>query len=389
MRVLFINEASFIGGAETNLLSILRAAPRSSIEPVAVLLPWEGPLAEEIRWLGIPVGFVRYHKFSLRNPYLYVQTLWQISTWIWRTRAEVIHLNHQWLVEYAVQAGRITRRPTVCYMRGWKEDAFLATHSKWLSNVNTTIADSEAVRRLLLDWSIPSSKVVTIYSGIDTQCYEMAYSTGKLRYSLGITQETPLVGCIARLAPEKGLEDLLQAALYVAKRISDVLFIFIGSDESHNGTYRQSLENYATKLGIRNKVVFTGFRKDIPELLQELDVVTLPSHTESLGLSVLEALAASRIVVATSVGGVPEMIADNQNGFLVPPKQPRALAQALIRALELSPERRTEMSQKARQSSWDFDIQTQVSRLEVLYKQLVDSSSLGSPRRGFLSERRS
>jgi glycosyltransferase involved in cell wall biosynthesis len=274
-------------------------------------------------------------------------------------------------------------------MRGWKEDAFLATHSKWLSNVNTTIADSEAVRRLLLDWSIPSSKVVTIYSGIDTQCYEMAYSTGKLRYSLGITQETPLVGCIARLAPEKGLEDLLQAALYVAKRISDVLFIFIGSDESHNGTYRQSLENYATKLGIRNKVVFTGFRKDIPELLQELDVVTLPSHTESLGLSVLEALAASRIVVATSVGGVPEMIADNQNGFLVPPKQPRALAQALIRALELSPERRTEMSQKARQSSWDFDIQTQVSRLEVLYKQLVDSSSLGSPRRGFLSERRS
>ena len=99
VRVLFINEASFIGGAETNLLSILKTASEASFEPVAVLLPEHGPLADKVGELGIPVGFIDYHRFSLRNPVRYLQTLWRLVSLVCRTQPDVIHLNHQWLVE--------------------------------------------------------------------------------------------------------------------------------------------------------------------------------------------------------------------------------------------------------------------------------------------------
>jgi glycosyltransferase involved in cell wall biosynthesis len=181
----------------------------------------------------------------------------------------------------------------------------------------------------------------------------------------------PIVGCVARLSAEKGLEDLLQAARYLVNEMPDVRFVVIGEDDSSGQTYKRRLCAYATELGISNNVVFMGFRDDVPRLLVDLDVVALPSHTESLGLAILEAMAAGRIVVATSVGGIPEMIRDGQNGFMVPPEQPYALAQALMLALRLPPEKHLQITQEAQRTALGFDIKRQLLLLEEVYKGLV------------------
>jgi glycosyltransferase involved in cell wall biosynthesis len=144
----------------------------------------------------------------------------------------------------------------------------------------------------------------------------------------GIPEDAPIVGVVARLEAEKGHRTLIDAWPDVLAAVPNAWLLVIGE-----GSERDALEAQAASLGVSERVVFTGRREDVPAVTAALDVAVLPSYREAQGLSVLEAMALSRPVVASNVGGIPEMIEDGVTGLLVPPNDCSALATAIVKLL--------------------------------------------------------
>jgi glycosyltransferase involved in cell wall biosynthesis len=174
--------------------------------------------------------------------------------------------------------------------------------------------------------------VTLIHNGIDLDRYDQQLPCCTLREEYGLPPEGPMVGVVARLEPEKGHLTLLDAWPGVLAEFPSATLLIIGE-----GSRREALEAQVEGLGIGDSVVFTGRRDDVPAVTKALDVAVLPSYREAQGLTILEAMALSRPVVASNVGGIPEMIEDEVTGLLVPPHDPAALAGAILRLLRDHP----------------------------------------------------
>jgi len=236
---------------------------------------------------------------------------------------------------------------------------------KYGDRVGRFIAVSECIREILLRAGLSPSKVVTIHSGVDLGKFDGVGPLNGFRDGWSIPQEAILVGSVAALAPCKDQHTLLRAAQRVVARIPQARFLIVGEGELEGVLRRQRDE-----LGLCKHVVFTGFRWDVGAVLRILDVFVLSSYLEGLGTSVLDAMLCSLPVVATRVGGVPEMVADGRSGLLVPPRDPEALADAIGVLLEDKGRRRT-FGQEGRRLVEQFDIEKTVHRTERVYLELV------------------
>jgi glycosyltransferase involved in cell wall biosynthesis len=249
---------------------------------------------------------------------------------------EVIH-NHMYRAEVVG-----TRAALLLGELGCKRPAVISTiHSSRIRCVD----DRMALRQLtpLMDRLIVVSKAIEqkiaeegrigapvslIYNGVDLQRYNHQQPCCTLHEEYSIPEASPIVGVVARLEAEKGHRVLLDAWPLVLASHAEAWLLIVGE-----GSERNSLEAQAVALGISDHVVFTGRREDVPAVTAALDVAVLPSYREAQGLSVLEAMALSRPVVASNVGGIPEMIEDDVTGLLVPPGDSQALATAINRLL--------------------------------------------------------
>ncbi|TMG24538.1 MAG: glycosyltransferase [Chloroflexi bacterium] len=167
-----------------------------------------------------------------------------------------------------------------------------------------------------------------IYNGVDLDRYERQEPCCTLPEEYGMEPGAQLVGVVARLEPEKGHPTLLEAWPKVLQSCPEAYLLIIGE-----GSRRAELERQVSELRIAHRVVFTGRRDDIPAVTAALEIAVLPSYREAQGLTILEAMALRRPVVASAVGGIPEMIEDGLTGLLVPPRDPEALATAIVRLL--------------------------------------------------------
>ena len=253
---------------------------------------------------------------------------------------EVIH-NHMYRAEVVG-----TRAALLLGEMGCKRPAIISTiHSSRVRCVD----DRVALRQLtpLMDRLIVVSKAIElkiqeegrtgaplslIYNGVDLQRYNHQQPCCTLHEEYSIPEDAPIVGVVARLEAEKGHRVLLEAWPLVLAANPDAWLLVVGE-----GSERNSLEAQAGSLGISEHVVFTGRREDVPAVTAALDVAVLPSYREAQGLSVLEAMALSRPVVASNVGGIPEMIEDGVTGLLDPPGNREALAAAINRLLSDHP----------------------------------------------------
>jgi glycosyltransferase involved in cell wall biosynthesis len=190
------------------------------------------------------------------------------------------------------------------------------------------IVVSRAIEQKIADEGRKSAPISLIYNGVDLQRYNHQQPCCTLHEDYHIDADAPIVGVVARLEAEKGHRTLLQAWPLVLAAVPNAWLLVVGE-----GSERDSLEAQADLLGISGRVVFTGRREDVPAVTAALDISVLPSYREAQGLSVLEAMALSRPVVASAVGGIPEMIEDGVSGLLVPPHDCAALAAAIVRLL--------------------------------------------------------
>lgn len=370
-RVLFVNHSTVIGGAETNLLNIIRYSRDGDFCPVGVLLPDDGPLSKEVRSLGVPVSLIAYHAFHWRNPLRYAQTLGQLILAIRRSGADVVHLNHQWLVEYIVLAGRLTRTPVICHVRNYLDAGIVTDNRTWLLRATVIAVVSQAVGQSLHSLDLLGTKLRLVYDGID--CYRFCKSDQERNSSTPVSARLPVIGFCGRIVPEKGPEELIAAIPLVLDRYPLARFVFAGVDQE-GGEYIKQLERKAEALGVSEQVEFIGFRPDIENVLARLDVLTLPSRPsmrEGLPLSALEGLASGCMVVATPNSGIPEAIQDGRTGFLVEPEHPAKLAEAITKALKLTDQERVAIRNAARDLvNKKFSIHAQVTQLGKLYREL-------------------
>jgi len=199
----------------------------------------------------------------------------------------------------------------------------ILSRAKYL-NVDRVIAISERVKRVLVSDGVPEERVDVVYSGVDIERFQNVEGE-YLVSEFGLDRNNLRIGNIAALAWHKDHRTLIKAARIVIDRFPQAIFLIVGE-----GSLRRELEILIKKSNLEKNVKLLGFRRDIPEILSILDLFVLSSSWEGLGTSLLDAFASRIPVVATNVGGIPEIVKDRENGILVPPANPGALAEAII-----------------------------------------------------------
>jgi len=215
-----------------------------------------------------------------------------------------------------------------------------------------------------------TEKIVTIHSGVEIDDYLSArVNVEEKRESLGISTRGLVVGTVGWLLPIKGPMHLLNAMESVWQDYPETTPVFVGK-----GDLEEELRAKALQMGVSDRVKFLGWRDDIPELMQILDVFVLPSLNEGMGRVLAEAMAAGKPVIASHVGGIPDLVKPGQNGFLVEPGDVTGLSRAITRLLS-DKKIRDEMGRKGREMCQDFSVEKMIEKIDVLYASLFKERS--------------
>jgi glycosyltransferase involved in cell wall biosynthesis len=256
---------------------------------------------------------------------------WRLSRVIRQLRPEIVHAHDPHGVAMSALALSMSterRKPRLVASR--RVDFHLARNalSRWkYRQVDCFICASEAIRRILVGDGVPAARTVTVHEGIDLAHVDAA-PPADLHKELWLPHHAPLVGNIAALAPHKGQRYLVEAAVEVLRHEPDARFIIAGE-----GELRESLAQQIRHQHLDKHVMLTGFRTDPLSVLKALDIFVMSSVTEGLGTSLLDAMACGKPIVATRAGGIPEVVADEETGILVPPRDAHAMAGAILRLL--------------------------------------------------------
>jgi glycosyltransferase involved in cell wall biosynthesis len=328
-RVMFVVPCLGFGGLERVVLDLASGLDRSAFDPSLCTLwePHEG-MMESIRDLDTPVHVL--HKGDGVNWAL----PFRLASLLSRTRVHLVNAHDVGATLYAAPAAHLAgvrRLVHTEHSQILTKRRFLPVY-RWVLRygISSAIAVSEDLRRYLIDtFSLPPERVATIPNGIDFERFRVPVDTAPLRGELGIREGEQIIGSVGRLTEQKGMEYLLRALALLAARRGDVRLIIVG-----DGERRGDLELLAGRLRLGERVIFTGIRKDIPALMRLFDVFALSSLWEGQPITILEAMAAGKAIVATAVGGSAEILGHGEFGALVPPRDERALAAAIGEMLD-------------------------------------------------------
>lgn len=310
-------------------------------------------------------------------------TLWRdyqaLKNLFLRERFDVLHPHGSqdaWLTQFAARA--LHPRPALVRTR---HNTFpVAGHAlnRWhYGQFDWVITISPQVDELISKpTGFPAERITAIYSAPDPERFYPRPGDPALRAEFGIPEGAPLVGKVGRLAPEKGHHLFLKAAARVLKEFPEARFMCVGKGRS-----QPAIEALADELGIRDHVVLTGFRTDVPDLVALFDVFVLsPTSGESLGTSILEGFCMEKPAVATEVGGTGESVRDGQTGFLIRPgseeEQVAGIAEAILKLLR-DPALRERMGKAGRAMVLEeFSPRGLASKCAALYQRLVAEKGL-------------
>jgi glycosyltransferase involved in cell wall biosynthesis len=264
-------------------------------------------------------------------------------------------------------AARLARIPIRLVTRHYTDEALRGRpvvrriERRAMRRATRVIAVSDAVRDGLVRGGVPEEKVQVILNGIDLSLFDRAALEEPLPWPESWNRRL-LIGSVGGLFPEKGHAHLLRAMVAVIRSEPNARLV-IGGD----GPERASLEKLAVELGIGRCVAFSGFRRDVMAVLPHLDLYVQPSLNESFGISILEAMAAGKAVVATKTGGVPEVVVHGETGILAPPRDVSALSRSILE-LASTPELARRMGDNGRRRvEQQFDVHRTVQACEALY----------------------
>jgi glycosyltransferase involved in cell wall biosynthesis len=261
-------------------------------------------------------------------------------------------------------------------LRAW----FHPSYVRYLNWADSIVADSAATFEKCRSAGMDDGKLSIIYESVDLKRYSSATLKDRMsfRAEFGLDDSTLAIGLVGQVLQYKGHEEFIRAAAIVARHSSATRFFVVGDDTlSDDKQFLPRLHHLVEQEGLHEKVSFIGFRSDIPQVLAGLDIVVAPSHTEALGRVIIEALASRRPVVASRVGGIPEVVEDGITGFLVPPKSHLILANRLVTLCQ-NPSLRAAMGQQGPESVRRFDAYQHVQHFQNLYFDILHARRTSS-----------
>lgn len=367
-RVMLFTDSFIHGGTERQFVQALRLLDREKYDVRVGCLKRRGPFLAEVEAMGLPV-----HEFPITSLKRWSTVVWfdRLMKFFKAERIDIVHAFDFYTNLFAGIAAYLADVPVIiASRRELAGDRSLA--QQWGIRLACQFAGAVAANsraagsRLTGLFSEHPEKVRIVPNGINLDDFVAQKPAEDVRREIGAGRGTQLVGVLAALRPEKDLGTFLRAAAKVHRTAAEARFVLIGE-----GSERLKLEALARELGIAERVLFLGDRRDVPDLLHALDVFVLSSTTESFPNAVLEAMAARKPVVATRVGGTPELVEDGVTGYLVPVSDPVGMAHRIVELLH-DPAKRRAMGEAGRaRAEREFSPGRMRQKLEELYDRLL------------------
>jgi glycosyltransferase involved in cell wall biosynthesis len=368
-RVLFVLKTLGRGGTEQVVATAARHFDRSSFTyEIAYLLRSSDALVDSLLGLNLPVHCLDGDRG--------LGWLWRLRRLVRDREIDLVHVHSPYVAVGARLALRGRHYRPIVYTEHSIWEAYrpatrwgnMLTYSRndHVFAVSRHVVDSIRYPIWLRRRSMPP--VELRYQGIDGDLLVSGPHPDGVREELGLPAGAPVVGTVANFTVHKAHPDLLRAFEQVRRSVPDARLVLVGS-----GPEEGRVRRLARELGLDGTVLFTGARADVPRVAGVFDVFALSSIQEGLAIAVLEAMALGIPCVATDVGGVPEVVVDGEDGIIVPPRDPSALADAIVSLLR-DPALRKRMGSAARRQAARFDIRETVRASERIYKELLGRS---------------
>jgi glycosyltransferase involved in cell wall biosynthesis len=370
LRILFVLTGLAYGGAETQLVRLATRLKSRGWEVSVVSLMPPKAYVEDLEVAGIPVFSLGIRR-KLPDPRPVLRLARIIRKW----RPDIVHSH----MVHANLLARIVRflapiPVLICSARSIDEGGrfreVLYRLTDPLCDLTTQVSHA-GLERYVRVGAVPRHKIRYIPNGVDTERFKPNLEDRlKFRKELGVDGFVWLA--VGRFDPQKDYPTMLQAFARVVHKHSNTILLIAG-----DGPLRKTMENLARELGIEKRTKFLGIRRDIPQLMNAADAYVMSSSWEGMPNVLLEASATGLPIVATDVGGNREIVLDGVTGFLVPPRNPEALARAMLRIMDLSDEERKEMGKRARKHiEVKFNLDRVVDLWEILYYELLEKKGI-------------
>lgn len=387
IKVLYITPSADLYGSDVCLKEMVRRLDRERFLPF-VVLPYKGDLFTELSKLkGIKIEILdlavmrRKYMHPLRF-FIFVRKFFLSSLRLYllvkKNKIDIIHSNSSMLQVGGI-AAFLAGRPHIWHVRE------ITQHPKILNVFLSIVLAKLSTKILCITKAVKDSyisldgfkkKAEILYDSLDLTPYPGIKNSQALKKELGIEDGFRVVGTVGRINFTKGHSTLLRAAQKVLQSFPRTVFLIVGSADERFGHHSvlEELKGLAERLKIKQRVIFTGFRKDIYDVISLMDIFVLPSvKPEGLGLSLVQAMVLGKPVIATAQGGPLEIIDNHKTGILVPPNNPRILRNTIVDLLK-DPKKREEIGkagQRMVSQRFDFEKSGYMRKLEVLYYQVL------------------
>jgi sugar transferase (PEP-CTERM/EpsH1 system associated) len=364
IKVLHLIQGLEIGGLENMVVSLSKGVNRCLYQPAICCYDTLGTLASSLN------GTVNVH-FLKRNQGIDYTYPFKLAKLLRKEKVHILHLHNSTAFFYGVIAGGIARVPVIVYTEHAR-DVFpnlkVRIADKFLSlftNKVIVVADFLKKNLIKYEWFNPS-KVMTIYNGIDGSKFKAEFDKSEIKRGLGLSENSRIIGMVARLDPIKNHKSLIMSMQSVIKKFPEAILLIIG-----DGPIRNELEVFVEKCDLKKNVTFLWTRHDIPQLLSVMDIFVLCSMSEGLPITLLEAMAGGKPIVATRVGGIPEVIEHNINGLLIPSGNIEALLDAILELLRDTEKAKQLGAAAERKFERNFSLSSMVEKYQEVYEALL------------------
>jgi glycosyltransferase involved in cell wall biosynthesis len=365
MRILQVCSARTLGGGERHVAALANALSQRGHEVYVALAP-SSPLITELS--NIPEQNIV--TIRMRNAFDVPSAL-KLARFVRENRIEIVHAH---LARDYPLASLSVRRFAQLIITRHVLFSLNRLHKLTLARVARVIAVSRAVAQKLQAQRIcDDRKIQVISNGIDLKRFEepLSETTRQTVLDKLSVRRLLLVGTVGSLLPNKGHEDFIRAAAIIQRQRDDVDFVIVGDDEKRNRNYGAFLERLIVELGLKDRVHLVNWTDDLSQFYRALDVYVSTSHSEAFGLSIVEAMASGRSVVATATEGAKEIIEDDRTGLLVPIGDAEKTAEAILNLLDNANERLRLGANARDDAGRRFGLERMVEAVEQIYLEAV------------------
>jgi len=374
-NLLYVFDNMEFGGGERVFAQIINRLSEKKYSIMVACLP-TGAFIEKVKRSGVQVKSV-----DMRNRFN-LGVILQLAGLMKRERVDIVHSQGARADFFARMAAKLAGVPVVVSTVPMPVEGFDVNPIRKLIYmvfnrfserfVDRFMVVSDALQKLMIEKrGIESQRVVKIYNGIELDEYcisdeEIVYGRSRFRKESGLGDDVPVIGVIGRLVWQKGFEYFIEAVPGVLKKNPEALFLIVGE-----GELKDELKAKSKKLGLENKIIFTGFMDDVKDVLASVDIFVMPSLLEGLPMTLLEAMAMKKPIVAASIEGIMEILENDVSGLLVPPRDTKALAEAITYMLTHKDKALQMGSAASKIVTERFGVDIMVQKVEEVYEELL------------------